>query len=99
MRDFLSKLFEKLNDNVVYDINSIYINYILPIAKNADIYALSWSIYEIFFGILFKNILAYKIVNENTNNLVKNLLNDALYNTINGPNDLSKRLDQIINSI
>ena len=101
MNNYFNKLFETLNDNVPYDINFIYQKYILSVAKNCDIYALSLCIYNIFFGgnVFFNNILAYRIVGQNTNNLVNKLFNDALYNRIDGPNDLSQKLDEIINSI
>ena len=97
--DYYSNLLKDLQDNIQYDINYIYTNHILPIAKNSDIHALSLFIYDIFFGINFKNIMASNFIGQNTTNLVNNLLEDALYNRINGPVHLSNKLDEIINSI
>jgi hypothetical protein len=100
INDYLNKLFFKLNNYDSYDIDKIYNIYILPIVQNCDIYALSLCIYQIFFGgPFFNNILAYEFVDNKTRILVNNLFYNALYNRINGPNELSIKLEEIIKSI
>jgi hypothetical protein len=96
IESYLNILFENIsNEYQLYSIDSIYENYILPIAKNCDIYALSVFIYEIFYG----HILGKTLVNRKTKKLVLSLYHDALYNQIDGPGELSKRLENIIKSI
>jgi hypothetical protein len=67
-------------DKTAYD---IYNNYIFPIVKNTDIYALSLFIYQIVPNKL----------------LVTELLNDAIQNKINGPTDLIHKLQIIIEQL
>jgi hypothetical protein len=71
--------------NLETEIDKIYRDYILPIAKNTDIYALC--------------LFIYNIVNIYNKQFVKQLLIDVIENKINGPIDLSIRLDKIIKQI
>ena len=91
-----------LEDNKKYDESYIYNNYIEPIAKNIDIYALSLFIYLLFINI-YDNYTSFNSNNiDNFNNLKKILtvlLINALYNNIDGPEELIIYLDGIINNI
>jgi hypothetical protein len=98
MNEYYDELFKTLEDNTL-NLEEIYTNYIEPIEKNSDIHALSLFIYDIFFGIDYDNIKAGQFVNDDTKNLVKKLLKDAIYNRIGGPQSLSEKLDEIIKSI
>jgi hypothetical protein len=100
---FIDSFFKNLDDNKLYSLQYIYEKCLIPVAKNIDIYALSLFIHELFYGILYhkyiKFQLANKFVEQHTNILVKQLFEDALYNKIAGPKDLSARLTDIIYSI
>jgi hypothetical protein len=81
--------FHLLKDNKEYSLMDYYTICIKPIAKNIDIHALSIYIY-----LLFNN--NYNI---NIKNILKELLINALYNNIDGPDELIIYIDAIINSI
>jgi tRNA A-37 threonylcarbamoyl transferase component Bud32 len=92
-----SFFFHSLQDNIKYPLIEFYTKYIKPISRNIDIYALSLHIY-----ILFNNI--YSDLNpftkdRNTLNILNELLINALYNNIDGPDELIIYIDAIINSI
>jgi hypothetical protein len=80
-----------------------------PIAKNIDIYALSLFIYQLFYHIpnqtkLNINInINIELIDPNAKELITNILNalmrNALYNNINGPEELIIYLDGIIESM
>jgi hypothetical protein len=78
--------------NKDHKIDEIYNEYIFKIAKNSDIYALSMFIVNIL-KITSDDI--HKITLEKT----KLLEEDAKSNTINGPTELSEKLQEIIDSI
>jgi hypothetical protein len=100
---FIDTFFKNLDDNKLYSLQYIYEKCLEPVARNIDIYALSLFIHELFYGILYHKFikfqLANKFVEQHTNILVKQLFEDALYNKIDGPLDLSARLTNIIDSI
>jgi len=89
-------IFQNLDDKEEYNLDEIYDKYILPIAKNIDILALS-----LFISYILE--LATKSSKDNKYNetyiLAKTLYVDAYFNKINGASDLSERLQIIINSI
>jgi len=76
-------LFSSWNDINTMTAYDIYKDYIFPIVKNTDIYALSLFIYQIV----------------QNKSLVIKLLNDAIENKINSPRDLIKRLNNIIEQL
>jgi len=92
-----SCFFHSLEDNTKYSLEEFYTKCIKPIAKNIDIYALSLFIYQLFFNIYFPiNIFKY---NPNTLIFLNELLINALYNNIDGPDELIIYIDAIIDSI
>ena len=96
-----SCFFHSLEDNTEYSPQQIYDMCIEPIAKNIDIYALSLFIYQLFFNI-YSNINSYKYdFDNNPTTLVflNELLINALYNNIDGPEELIYYLDEIIQSL
>ena len=80
----------KKDFNTEYPLNDFYTECIKPIIKNSDIYALS-----LYINRLFENIHSDK----NTLNILNELLINALYNNIDGPDELIIYIDAIINSI
>jgi len=91
-------------DDEEHDLEYFYNKCIEPIARNIDIYALSLFIYQLFFN--FVNITQSKNVfnidyKKNTNiiNILNKLITNALYNNIDGPDELINYLEDIINSI
>jgi hypothetical protein len=95
-------IFSYLNEKTQYNIDEIYEKYIFSIAKNSDIYALSVFINSIFDKTLFNVGKTKKKNTDDTNNtddLVKNLHVDAIFNKIENYDDLSNRLQQIIDSL
>ena len=96
-----SCFFHSLEDNTKYSLEDFYTKCIKPIAKNIDIYALSLYIY-ILFDNIYSDINTFKYdfdKNPNTLNILKELLINALYNNIDGPEELIIYIDAIINSI
>ena len=101
--------FKSLEDDKEYPLIDFYNECIVPIIKNIDIYALSLFIYQLFFTILGLNILGFNIISfktfnsnfikKDTRNILYALLNNALYNNIDGPTELIIYLDGIINSL
>jgi hypothetical protein len=94
---YIDTICNRLSDNQSYSTDQIYDECIKHVEKNNDIYALSIFIYNLFYGITYK--LKFQFVNQNTKQLVNKLLNDALYNNIDGPSDLLVRLTEIIDSL
>ena len=108
-----SRFFESIDDEE-HDLDYFYNKCIGPIAKNSDIYALSVYIYVLFFN-FFDDIQPFNYLNspyknfydffinylkkKNTINILNVLLINALYNNINGPEELIYYIDKIINSI
>ena len=108
-----SRFFESIDDDE-HDLEYFYTKCFEPIAKNCDIYALSLYIYLLFFNFFndiqpfnylntpYKNLYNYFInyfKKKNTINILNVLLINALYNNINGPEELIYYIDKIINSI
>ena len=96
-----SCFFHSLEDNTKYKLIDFYTKCIKPIAKNIDIYALSLYIYGLFFS-FFSDIKSFYFKfnnNQNTFNILKELVINALYNNIDGPEELIIYLEEIINSI
>jgi hypothetical protein len=91
-----SIIFNDLIKDTMYSINDIYQNYIMPIAINSDIYALSMFIHSIFAEDFFAIGL---VIRKITNEILQKLHKEAISNQIYGPIDLSNRLQQIIDSI
>jgi len=92
-----SCFFHSLEDNTKYSLEDFYTKCIEPIAKNIDIYALSLYIHSLF-------IITFDIdidLDQDSNNLkiLNELLINALYNNIDGPDELIIYIDAIINSI
>jgi len=89
--------FQSLKDNILYSID----DFINPIAKNIDIYALSLLIYKLFIGFNDGKIVNIKLFSEKIQiqRIIKALMRNALYNNINGPDELIIYLDGIINSM
>jgi len=87
-------------DDEEHDLEYFYTNCIKPIAKNIDIYALSLFIYQLFF-LKINNSTSFnsKFIKKDTRNILYALLKDALYNNIDGPDELIIYLDGIINSL
>jgi hypothetical protein len=91
------------NDNEQHLLNDFF----NPIAKNIDIYALSLFIYQLFNHIPNQTKLNINInielIDPNAKALITNILNalmrNALYNNINGPEELIIYLDGIIESM
>ena len=89
IQSYLNNLFSYLtDDNKEYDMNKI----ISRIAKNSDIYALTQIIKYIYWNF---NIQRTTVIEK----LINSLRISANENSINGPSELSKRLDEIINSL
>ena len=96
-----SCFFHSLEDNTKYSLEDFYTKCIEPIAKNIDIYALSLYIYILFIKI-YSNINSYKYdFDNNPTTLVflNELLINALYNNIDGPEELIIYIDAIIKNI
>jgi hypothetical protein len=90
-----SCFFHSLEDNKEYPLKDIYTECIKPIMKNSDIYALSLYIHSLF-------IITFDLdLDQDSNNLkiLNELLINALYNNIDGPDELIIYIDAIINSI
>jgi tRNA A-37 threonylcarbamoyl transferase component Bud32 len=84
-----------LEDDKEYLKDNIYKYYIEPIAKNIDINSLSLFIYELIFSFNPNNINNFN----NVKQILKTLIINALYNNIDGPQELIIYLDGIINTI
>ena len=96
-----SRFFDSLEDNTQYSLEDFYTKCIEPIAKNIDIYALSLYIYVLFIKI-YKNTVPFNYdFNKDPNTLIilNELLINALYNNIDGPEELIIYIEAIINSI
>jgi hypothetical protein len=93
-----SHFFRSIDDKE-HDLEYFYTYCIKPIAKNIDIYALSLFIYQLFFKINNSTSFNSKFINKDTRNILYPLLKDALYNNIDGPDELIIYLDGIINSL
>ena len=93
-----SHFFKSIDDNK-HNLEYFYTNCIKPIAKNIDIYALSLFIYQLFFKINNSTSFNSKFIKKDTRNILYALLKDALYNNIDGPDELIIYLDGIINSL
>ena len=93
-----SHFFKSIDDNK-HNLEYFYTNCIKPIAKNIDIYALSLFIYQLFFKINNSTSFNSKFIKKDTRNILYALLKDALYNNIDGPDELIIYLDEIINSL
>ena len=95
--------FKSLDDNTTYPLDQIYIQYIKPIIKNIDIYGLSLFIYELFNTTTQKyysfNQNEYKTQQNTINIILDMLIINALYNNIDGPEELIYYLDGIINCL
>jgi hypothetical protein len=86
----LNEIFSSLDEKKEYEINVINDKYILPIAKNSDIYALC-----IFIWGLFKNYSVVLYIE--TFKLIDKLYDDAnKFIKITSPSVLSKRLENIL---
>lgn len=92
------EIFKNLDDKEIYKLDTIYGTYILPIVRNIDIYELSKFINNIFYIVNGSKKKFLKISND-TYYLIDTLTSDALLNKINGPRELSDRLQAIIDSI
>ena len=92
------EIFKNLDDKEIYKLDTIYDTYILPIVRNIDIYELSKFINNIFYIVNGSKKKFLKISND-TYYLINTLTSDALLNKINGPRELSIRLQAIIDSI
>jgi thiol-disulfide isomerase/thioredoxin len=91
----------KLEDNIKYNLDFIYTNYIESIARNIDIYGLSLFIYQLFIKI-YKDLTNFNYNNDkkiNVQQILKILLINALYNNIDGPEELIIYLEGIIDTI
>ena len=96
-----SFFFHSLEDNTKYKLKYFYTKCIKPIAKNIDIYALSLYIY-ILFNNIYSDIKTFYFnfnFNPNTLKILNELLINALYNNIDGPEELIIYIEEIINSI
>ena len=96
-----SYFFYSLKDNTKYKLIDFYTKCIKPIAKNIDIYALSLYIY-ILFNKIYSEINPFKYDldnNPNTFIILNELVINALYNNIDGPEELIIYIEEIINSI
>jgi tRNA A-37 threonylcarbamoyl transferase component Bud32 len=93
--------FHSLEDNKEYSLIDYYIMCIKPIAKNVDIHSLSIYIYFLFYNFYpeIKPFNYYDNYNIKIKNILKELLINALYNNIDGPEELIIYIDAIINSI
>jgi serine/threonine protein kinase len=102
---YIRQFFELLSDNVVdgekekHNFFYIYFLCIVPIIKNIDIYLLSFVIYQLFFPFYGTYTFHNKYINNNTKEIIHTLLKDALYNNIDGPDELIIYLEKIIDSI
>jgi len=98
-----SCFFESLDDYTNYPFNVIYIKCIEPIIKNIDIYGLSLFIYELFFNSEYNtnifNQNEYIEQKKTIDAIINMLLINALYNNIDGPEELIIYLDGIINCL
>ena len=96
-----SHFFKSLEDNVPYSLYDIEEKCIKPIIKNIDIYGLSLFIYELFFN--FNRHPNPNIFNpqyrEPVGLIIQMILINAIYNNIDGPEELIYYLDGIINSL
>jgi len=95
--------FKSLDDYTEYPYQQIYKNYIFPIIKNIDIYGLSLFIYELFNKTTQNNTCfnqnEYIEQKNNIDTILNILLINALYNNIDGPEELIIYLDGIINCL
>ena len=91
-------IFYKLTDKDEYKLDTIYGTYILPIVRNIDIYGLGMFINNIFY-IVDSNKKKFINISDTTYILIDMLTVDILFNKINGPRELSDRLQAIIDSI
>jgi serine/threonine protein kinase len=81
--------FKSIDDNY-HSFEYFFDNCIKSIIQNIDIYSLSIIIYELFNNSRNNNL--------NTKKIINTLLINALYNTIDGPDELVIYLEGIINS-
>jgi hypothetical protein len=94
--NFVNNIFSSLQDGEYeYDINEIFETYILPIAKNSDIYALC----NLISDICINHNELFDQLNEKTFKLIVYLNLNAYNNLIDGPRELSTKLDEIIQSL
>jgi hypothetical protein len=94
-----SHFFQSIDDKK-YNLKDFYIKCIEPIAKNIDIYALSLFIYQLFFYIFVNYTnFNYEFINDDIIKILDDLLKNALYNNIDGPKELIKYLDRIIDKL
>jgi hypothetical protein len=98
-KDYIKILLNLLKENKKYTIIDVYNKCFSPIAKNLDIYSLSLVMFHMFYNNIYQKFTLRNTVNNQTLQLISNLFNDALYNTIKDPIDLADRLDNIINTI
>jgi hypothetical protein len=101
---FYTQFFDVLEDNNSVSISYIYDKCIEPIWRNIDIYALSLFIYNLFIDIQVNKIPprvfdVQKYNHERIKPLLTSLLEDALYNRINHPKELSIKLQEIIDNL
>jgi hypothetical protein len=99
-----SHFFKSLEDNVKYPLKYIFSKCIEPIIKNIDMYALSLFIYELFFNNNSNNrnpnIFDPQYRKNNAiGPIIQMLLINAIYNNIDGPEELIIYLDGIINNL
>jgi serine/threonine protein kinase len=91
--------FKSIDDND-YTFEYFFDNCIKSIIQNIDIYSLSFVIYQLFNNVYYNNTyFNNKYFNNNTKKIINTLLINALYNTIDGPDELIIYLEEIINSI
>jgi len=92
--------FFQLIDDKKYNLKYFYIKCIEPVAKNIDIHALSLFINQLFFKIFDKYTnFNYEFINDDIIKILDDLLKNALYNNIDGPKELIKYLDRIIDKL
>ena len=100
--------FHSWKDNESYFPSEIYTNFIVPIAKNIDIYALSYFIFFLFNKETMRMLPHYQNHSffnldfekcKQINAITKTLLINAIYNNIDGPEELIIYLDGIINCL
>ena len=95
--------FKSLDDYNRYSLDEIYNICIEPIIKNIDIYGLSLFIYELFFNSEFNSNIfnqnQYKTQQNTIDAIINMLLINAIYNNIDGPEELIIYLDGIINCL
>ena len=100
LKTYIKQLLNKLDDLGEYTKEEVYILCFSEIAKNLDIYSLSFALYNLFFNNLYQEDFSLSnLVPEKTLELISKLFEDALYNTIKNPIELAERLDLIIKTI